>query len=55
MLTLGLISYGAAAASFLLLTLLLATSWEGRAQGIRLVVACAVTTLWAALLATAGG
>ena len=51
MLTLGFISYGAAAASFLLLTLLLATSWEGRAQGIRLVAACAVTTLWAALLA----
>ncbi len=48
---LGLISYGAAAVGFLLLTLLLATSWEGRAQGVRLVGACAVTTLWAALLA----
>jgi putative PEP-CTERM system histidine kinase len=48
---LGLISYGAAAIGFLLLTLLLATSWEGRAQGVRLVGACAVTTLWAALLA----
>ncbi len=35
----------------LLLSLLLATSWEGRAQGVRLVGACAITTLWAALLA----
>src|SRR5512137_1771929 len=51
MLSLGLISYGTAAVAFLLLTLLLLTSWEGRAQGVRLIVACAVTTLWAALLA----
>jgi putative PEP-CTERM system histidine kinase len=51
MLSLGFISYGAAAVAFLLLTLLLLTSWEGRAQGIRLIVACAVTMLWAALLA----
>ena len=50
MLSLGLISYGLAAAGFFLLTLLLTTSWEGRAQGVRLIVACAVTTLWAALL-----
>jgi putative PEP-CTERM system histidine kinase len=51
MLSLGLVSYGAAAIGFLLLTLLLATSWEGRAQGVRLLAACAITTLWAALLA----
>ncbi|MCJ7453254.1 MAG: PEP-CTERM system histidine kinase PrsK [Steroidobacteraceae bacterium] len=49
--SLGLLSYGLAAGSFLLLTLLLLTSWEGRAQGVRLIVASAVTTLWAALLA----
>src|SRR5512134_876260 len=54
MLSLGLISYGSAALGFLLLTLLLATSWEGRAQGIRLIGACLVTTLWAALLALGG-
>ena len=51
MISLGLLSYGLAATGFLLLTLLLLTSWEGRALGVRLVVACAVTTLWAALLA----
>jgi putative PEP-CTERM system histidine kinase len=50
-LSLGFLSYGLAAAGFLLLTLLLLTSWEGRALGVRLVIACAVTTLWAALLA----
>nr|MCU0974400.1 hypothetical protein [Burkholderiales bacterium] len=54
MLSLGLISYGSAALGFLLLTLLLATSWEGRAQGIRLIIAGLVTTLWAALLALGG-
>jgi putative PEP-CTERM system histidine kinase len=50
-LSLGFLSYGLAATGFLLLTLLLLTSWEGRALGVRLVIACAVTTLWAALLA----
>ena len=50
-LSVGFLSYGLAAAGFLLLTLLLLTSWEGRALGVRLVLACAVTTLWAALLA----
>jgi len=49
--SLGLVSYGLAAAGFCLLTLLLAISWEGRAQGMRLVAACGVTTLWAATLA----
>ena len=49
--SIGLLSYGLAAAGFLLLTLLLAISWEGRAQGVRLIVACAVTATWAALLA----
>jgi len=52
MLSLGLISYGLAATGFLILTLLLLTSWEGRAQGVRLIVACGVTAAWAALLAS---
>jgi len=51
MVTLGLLSYGLAAAAFLVLTLLLLTSWEGRAQGARLVAACATTAAWAAVLA----
>jgi putative PEP-CTERM system histidine kinase len=44
-------SYGLAAAGFLFLTALLLTSWEGRAQGGRLIVACLVTTAWATLQA----
>jgi putative PEP-CTERM system histidine kinase len=50
-LTFGLLSYGIAAIGFLLLTVLLAVGWEGRVQGVRLILACAVTTVWAALLA----
>ncbi len=53
--SLGLLSYGLAAGGFLILTLLLAISWEGRAQGIRLVIACAVMALWAMLLAAGSG
>ena len=52
-LSIGLLSYGLAALGFLILTLLLATSWEGRAQGVRLIAACAVTALWASLFAVA--
>jgi putative PEP-CTERM system histidine kinase len=48
---LGAIAYGTCSVSFLLLTLLLLTSWKGRAQGARLVVASGVTTLWATVLA----
>lgn len=51
MVSLGVISYGFAALGFLILTLLLATSWEGRAQGIRLILACAVTAAWATIFA----
>jgi putative PEP-CTERM system histidine kinase len=54
MATLGTLSYGLAAAAFLVLSLLLATSWEGRAQGARLVIACAITAAWAGLLAWMG-
>lgn len=50
---LGLYSYATAAVAFLLLTVLLATGWHGRSQGIRLVAACAVTSAWATLLAAA--
>jgi hypothetical protein len=53
--SLGLLSYGLAAVGFLILTLLLATSWEGRAQGVRLVAASAVTALWAGVLAAGSG
>ena len=49
--TFGAFAYGVAAAGFLLLTLLLLTSWEGRAQGVRLIAASTANTLWAALLA----
>jgi putative PEP-CTERM system histidine kinase len=49
--SLGLISYGSAAAAFLMLSALLLTSWEGRAQGVRLIVACVMTALWAGALA----
>jgi putative PEP-CTERM system histidine kinase len=52
-LSFGFISYGLASLGFLLLTLLLATSWEGRAQGARLIVACGVTAAWAGLIAYA--
>jgi len=55
MLDLGFVSYGLAATSFLILTLLLLTSWHGRAQGARLVAACAVTALWAGVLAYGSG
>lgn len=49
--TLGVFAYGIASAGFLLLTLLLIISWEGRAQGVRLIAASGATTLWAAVLA----
>jgi putative PEP-CTERM system histidine kinase len=45
----GLVSYGFAAVAFLVLALLLAVGWEGRAQGVRLVVATGITCAWAAL------
>jgi len=50
-LSLGAVSYGLAAVAFLILTVLLLTSWEGWAQGARLIAACAITMAWAALLA----
>jgi putative PEP-CTERM system histidine kinase len=52
-LSFGFVSYLLAAVGFLILTLLLATSWQGRSQGARLVVACGFTTAWAGVLAHA--
>ncbi len=49
--SLGILSYGLAAGAFLILTLLLLTSWEGRSQGARLIAACCVTAVWATILA----
>jgi putative PEP-CTERM system histidine kinase len=48
---LGTASYSIAALSFLVLTVLLVTSWRGRRQGAQLIAACAVTAAWAVLLA----
>jgi putative PEP-CTERM system histidine kinase len=48
-LSIGLVSYGLAAVAFLLLALLLAVSWEGRSQGVRLVIATALTCIWASV------
>jgi putative PEP-CTERM system histidine kinase len=47
----GIASYGIAALSFLVLTLLLITAWRGRQQGGHLIVASAVTAIWAGILA----
>jgi putative PEP-CTERM system histidine kinase len=52
-LSFGFVSYLLAAVGFLMLTLLLATSWQGRSQGARLVVACGFTAAWAGVLAHA--
>ena len=48
----GVYSYGVAAVAYLLLSLLLVTGWRGRTNGgLRLIAACAVTAVWAALMA----
>ncbi len=49
--TIGTASYGATAAAFLFLFLLLTTSWRGRMQGMLLAGASVVTALWAAAAA----
>jgi hypothetical protein len=48
------ICFGLASAGFLALTLLLAIGWDGRLQGARLIAACGLTALWAAVLAIDG-
>lgn len=47
----GIASYGIAALSFLVLTLLLITAWRGRQQGAHLILASAMTAVWAGVLA----
>ncbi|MGQ0384011.1 MAG: XrtA/PEP-CTERM system histidine kinase PrsK [Gammaproteobacteria bacterium] len=47
----GVLSYGAAAIAFAVLTALLATSWRGRAPGVRLIGASGMTAAWAAGMA----
>lgn len=47
----GIASYGIAALSFLVLTLLLITAWRGRQQGAHLIVASGMTAVWAVTLA----
>ncbi|MEJ2692067.1 MAG: hypothetical protein P8166_03170 [Candidatus Thiodiazotropha sp.] len=43
----GIIGYGTAATLFLLLSLLLLTSWRGRVEGTYLLVAAVVSGCWA--------
>jgi len=45
------VSYATAAAAYLVLSILLLTSWRGRLHGMALIVACLLSTLWAATLA----
>lgn len=47
----GIASYGIAALSFLVLTILLITAWRGRQQGAQLILASAMTAIWAFVLA----
>lgn len=51
MLDIGVASYFTAALLFLVLSILLLTSWRGRLQGALLVGACGATVLWAAVVA----
>lgn len=46
----GAISYGTTSVLFLLLTMLLVTSWRGHPAGGRLIAAAAVTSIWAVVL-----
>jgi putative PEP-CTERM system histidine kinase len=47
----GVVSYGTASLGFLVLFAILATSWQGRAAGRSLILAVAMTAVWAAVLA----
>ena len=49
--TIGTVSYGAAAVAFLFLSVLLVTSWRGRLPGLLLALASLGTAAWAAALA----
>lgn len=47
----GIISYGTASLAFIVLLVMLLTSWKGRATGRRLITAVSATALWAAGMA----
>ena len=47
----GTLTYGAASAAFLLLSLMLVTGWRGRLQGMLLLIAVAGTAVWAGVCA----
>jgi len=49
--SIGTISYAAAALAFLFLSVLLLTTWRGRLQGMLLAVACLGTAMWAGVAA----
>lgn len=49
--TVGTVSYGAAAVAYLFLSLLLAASWRGRLPGLLLVAGSLTTVLWAGVAA----
>ena len=49
--SIGTVSYAAAAMAFLFLSVLLVTTWRGRLQGMVLAAACLSTAMWAGLAA----
>ena len=49
--SIGTVSYAAAAMAFLFLSVLLVTTWRGRLQGMLLAVACLGTAIWAGVAA----
>jgi putative PEP-CTERM system histidine kinase len=49
--SIGTVSYAAAAMAFLFLSVLLVTTWRGRLQGMLLAVACLGTAMWAGVAA----
>ena len=51
----GTVSYAAAAAAFLFLTVLLVASWRGRVPGLLLAAGSLVTVLWAGVVAYSWG
>lgn len=55
MINAGIVSYLAGGILFLVLTVLLTTSWKGRLQGAVLIAAASINTLWAFLLAYEAG
>lgn len=50
-LELGVVTYGLSALAYLLLSVMLLTSWRGRLQGALLLVACVLAAVWSLVLA----